>query len=209
MLSAEIDCSLSLPEEQVLVIGDEERLGRVLVNLLGNAVKFTEPEGRIDISLEVQGACAVLAVRDTGIGVPPEEQGQLFDRFFRSRIAHERATQGSGLGLSIARAIVESHGGVIDMESGHGVGSTFRVRLPLEGADPVPGAARPGRGATASSVPGQPGRASYGKDETSTPADRRARQRTRLGQSPPGTDEGPRSASPRPGGLLPGVNDGT
>ncbi|WP_110181877.1 ATP-binding protein [Nocardioides solisilvae] len=138
MLAAQIDCSLVLPDDEVLVTGDEERLGRVLVNLLGNAIKFTDPLGRVDVSLQVDAQAAVLAVRDTGIGVPVEEQAQLFERFFRSTVAHERATQGSGLGLSIARAIVETHGGVIEVESGHGVGSTFRVLLPLEGAAPVP-----------------------------------------------------------------------
>jgi signal transduction histidine kinase len=109
----------------------------VLVNLLGNAAKFTDRLGTVELSLSIEGGTAVVAVRDTGIGIPPSDQAKLFDRFFRSSVAHERAIQGSGLGLSIARAIVETHGGRIDVESGEGVGSIFRVRLPLEGQQPV------------------------------------------------------------------------
>lgn len=137
MLAAGIEFSYAVPEKEVLVVGDEERLGRVLINLLGNAAKFTDRLGKVDLVLEVEGETAVVAVRDTGIGISPGDLGKLFDRFFRSTAAHERGIQGSGLGLSIARAIVETHGGLIQVESGVGVGSTFRVRLPLEGADPV------------------------------------------------------------------------
>ncbi|WP_162799149.1 ATP-binding protein [Nocardioides sp. 616] len=135
--AAGIEFSCSVPDEEVFVVGDEERLGRVLVNLLGNAAKFTDRLGKVDLTLSVEGGTAVVAVRDTGIGIPSSDQAKLFDRFFRSSVAHERAIQGSGLGLSIARAIVETHGGRIDVESGEGVGSTFRVRLPLEGQEPV------------------------------------------------------------------------
>ncbi|WP_162794399.1 ATP-binding protein [Nocardioides houyundeii] len=135
--AAGIEFSCTVPDEEVFVVGDEERLGRVLVNLLGNAAKFTDRLGKVDLTLSVEGGTAVVAVRDTGIGIPSCDQAKLFDRFFRSSVAHERAIQGSGLGLSIARAIVETHGGRIDVESGEGVGSTFRVRLPLEGQEPV------------------------------------------------------------------------
>ncbi|WP_158647920.1 ATP-binding protein [Nocardioides houyundeii] len=135
--AAGIEFSCTVPDEEVFVVGDEERLGRVLVNLLGNAAKFTDRLGKVDLTLSVEGGTAVVAVRDTGIGIPSCDQTKLFDRFFRSSVAHERAIQGSGLGLSIARAIVETHGGRIDVESGEGVGSTFRVRLPLEGQEPV------------------------------------------------------------------------
>lgn len=135
LLAAGIDFTCTVPDREVFVVGDEERLGRVLINLLGNAAKFTDRFGKVDLSLEVDGGLAIIAVRDTGIGIPATEQAKLFDRFFRSSVAHERAIQGSGLGLSIARAIVETHGGLINVESGEGVGSTFRVRLPLEGAD--------------------------------------------------------------------------
>ena len=73
---------------------------------------------------------AVLEVQDTGVGITAEEQSQLFDRFFRGRVAGEQAIQGSGLGLSISQAIAHAHGGVIEVESKENVGTTFRVVLP-------------------------------------------------------------------------------
>jgi signal transduction histidine kinase len=74
---------------------------------------------------------AVISVRDTGMGIPSEEQSRLFDRFFRSQRASEQAVPGVGLGLTIVKAIVEGHGGTIDLESTEGRGTTFRVRVPL------------------------------------------------------------------------------
>jgi signal transduction histidine kinase len=105
-------------------------LERVVINLAGNAVKFTPDGGRIDVALATEGSDVVITVADTGIGIPAHEQGLLFSRFFRSSLAQERAIPGSGLGLSIALAIVEQHGGRVDLESAPGVGTTFRVRLP-------------------------------------------------------------------------------
>lgn len=125
---------VELPEEPVAVVGDAERLGRVLVNLLSNAVKFTDRFGVVTVRLAVEGADAVLSVSDTGIGIPEGEQDHLFERFFRATSARERAIQGSGLGLAIARALVQSHGGGIEVQSQVDVGSTFVIRLPLEEA---------------------------------------------------------------------------
>lgn len=121
---------IDLPEEPVPFLGDRDMLERVVINLVGNAVKFTPEGGRVDVSLATVGPDVVLAVADTGIGIPAHEQDQLFTRFFRSTLAQERAIQGSGLGLSIAHAIVEQHGGSVDVESEPGIGTTFRVRLP-------------------------------------------------------------------------------
>ena len=101
-----------------------------MINLVSNAVKFTPEGGRIDVCLATEGREIVLSVADTGIGIPQHEQERLFSRFFRSTLAQERAIQGSGLGLSIAHAIVEQHGGSVEVESEPGVGTTFRVRLP-------------------------------------------------------------------------------
>jgi signal transduction histidine kinase len=113
--------------------GDAARLGQLLDNLLSNAVKFTPPGGRVVVALGASGDNVVLAVSDTGMGVPPAEQRRLFDRFFRTSSAQERAIEGTGLGLTIARAIVEAHGGSIDFTSVEGEGTTFRVHLPLAG----------------------------------------------------------------------------
>ncbi len=115
----------------VAVYGDEEHLERVVTNLVGNAIKFTDPGGRVDISVSAVDGEARVRVADTGIGIPVEEQPQLFQRFFRSSSAKERAIQGTGLGLSIVDSIVAAHGGRIDVRSAHLAGTTFTVRLPL------------------------------------------------------------------------------
>ncbi len=122
--------SLDLPPQPVPFVGDEDMLERVVVNLVGNAVKFTPEGGRIAVSLHGGDGGAVIEVVDTGIGIPAEELDLLFTRFFRSTNAQQRAIPGSGLGLSIARAIVEMHGGDVTVQSQAGVGTTFRVWLP-------------------------------------------------------------------------------
>ncbi len=121
---------VDLPDEPVPFLGDRDMLERVVINLLSNAVKFTPEGGRVTVRLTVEGADIVLSVADTGIGIPLQEQERLFSRFFRSSLAQERAIPGSGLGLSIAHAIIEQHGGSVDLESAPGVGTTFWVRLP-------------------------------------------------------------------------------
>jgi signal transduction histidine kinase len=124
--------------------GDAPRLGQLLDNLVSNAVKFTEDGGRVVVALERSGEDVVLSVSDTGIGIPAAEQRRLFDRFFRASSAQARAIDGTGLGLTIARAIVEAHGGEVGLESVEGEGTTFRVRLPVDGP-PDPGVGSPGR----------------------------------------------------------------
>ncbi|MFC6153592.1 ATP-binding protein [Nocardioides yefusunii] len=127
-----------VPARAVRVQGDADRLARVLDNLLGNAAKFTERSGEVLLSLHCEGQQAVVTVSDSGIGIPASEQPRVFDRFYRAAAARERAIQGSGLGLSVAQALVRAHGGRIEVSSEPGEGSTFRVRLPLEGRVPVP-----------------------------------------------------------------------
>lgn len=118
-------------DEPVPVVGDKVQLERVLTNLLSNAIKFTEDGGQVSVSVTVADGEASLVVSDTGIGIPEDEQGGLFQRFFRSSSAQERAIQGTGLGLSIVEAVVTAHGGRIDVQSAHLAGTTFTVRLPL------------------------------------------------------------------------------
>ncbi|MFL5884150.1 MAG: ATP-binding protein, partial [Thermoleophilaceae bacterium] len=115
--------------------GDADRIGQTLDNLISNAIKFTPEEGSVDVMLRRDGGDAVIEVRDTGIGIPPDDMDRLFERFFRSSLATEQAIQGVGLGLTIAKAIVETHGGRISVESEPGRGTTFTVRLPV-GAQP-------------------------------------------------------------------------
>jgi signal transduction histidine kinase len=111
--------------------GDRTRLHQVLDNLLSNALKFTPSGGRVDVSLKRDGDTAVVEVGDSGLGIPEEEQARLFERFFRSSNATENAIPGTGLGLTITKAIVERHGGGIEIESAENAGTTVRVRLPL------------------------------------------------------------------------------
>jgi heavy metal sensor kinase len=114
------------------VNGDDEMLKRMLLNLLDNAVKYTPAGGEISIALESQNGDAQIIVEDTGIGIPAEDQPRIFDRFYRVDKARSRALGGAGLGLSIARWIVEGHGGSLSVESTVGRGSLFKVELPLK-----------------------------------------------------------------------------
>ncbi|MGI8580073.1 MAG: sensor histidine kinase, partial [Solirubrobacteraceae bacterium] len=123
-LSADVDPVPTCP-------GDADRIGQVLDNLIVNALKFTAEEGRATVALRIQGASAVLEVADNGLGIPAAEQEQLFDRFFRASSATARAIPGVGLGLTIVKAIVEAHDGKVSVQSEEGVGTSFRVELPL------------------------------------------------------------------------------
>ena len=115
-------------------VGDRARLGQVLDNLVSNALKFTPEGGRATVSLEATDDSVLLEVADTGIGIAAGEQSRLFERFFRSSTATENAIPGTGLGLTITKAIVERHGGKIAIESVERKGTTVRVDLPLEAA---------------------------------------------------------------------------
>lgn len=119
------------PGRPVRVNGDRAQLERVMINLLSNAVKFTEDGGEVELLLTEEDGEAVLKVSDTGIGIPVDEQAELFQRFFRASTAQHRQIQGTGLGLSIVAAIVQGHGGSIEVDSAHLQGSIFTVRLPL------------------------------------------------------------------------------
>ncbi|MBJ7357139.1 ATP-binding protein [Nocardioides sp.] len=119
------------PGRPVRVTGDRAQLERVMINLLSNAVKFTEDGGEVELLLTEERGEAVLKVSDTGIGIPIDEQDELFQRFFRASTAQHRQIQGTGLGLSIVAAIVQGHGGRIEVDSAHLQGSTFTVRIPL------------------------------------------------------------------------------
>lgn len=121
---------VSVPEEPMPFLGERDMLERALVNLVGNAVKFTPGGGEVEVSLLPREEGSVVVVRDTGIGIPLAEQEHLFTRFFRSSLAQRQAIPGSGLGLSIARAVVHQHGGSLRVESAEGAGTTFYVELP-------------------------------------------------------------------------------
>jgi signal transduction histidine kinase/DNA-binding response OmpR family regulator len=124
-----------LPEP---VYVDREMWEKIVLNLLSNAVKFT-PAGRIEVRVAAEDGQAVLTVRDTGVGVPAEEQPMLFDRFHRVTGAWARTHEGTGIGLALVRELAEQHGGSVAAASTVGHGSVFTVRIPLGTAHLPPG----------------------------------------------------------------------
>ncbi len=129
--------SIDIPEEPVLVLGDSGRLHQVVTNLLANARTHTPAGTEVALSVSVGDGTAVLRVHDNGPGIDPAVRDQLFARFARGDSSRARQTGGTGLGLSIAKAIVDGHGGTIEVESRPG-STTFTVRLPLPPAAPTP-----------------------------------------------------------------------
>jgi heavy metal sensor kinase len=130
---------LDLPRrDQVGVRGDATRLRQVFLNLIDNAIKYTLEGGTVEVFCEIQGREAVVLVRDSGVGIPPEHLPHVFDRFYRVDKARDRGQGGTGLGLSIARSVVTAHGGRVDVSSAPGRGTTARVSLPLVDFTPDP-----------------------------------------------------------------------
>ena len=111
-------------------ICDVQKLYQVFINLLDNAIKYSDSGARVDVEIEEDDSTLTVRIRDTGVGIPKEDLNQLFERFYRVDKDRSRATGGSGLGLAISRQIVEMHGGSIAVESEVDVGSVFEVRLP-------------------------------------------------------------------------------
>jgi two-component system phosphate regulon sensor histidine kinase PhoR len=126
----EITISSNAPNE-VVVEGDRARIKQVIVNLLDNAIKYTPTGGKIRLSVNARDGNAVLEVEDTGIGIPAAARPHIFERFFRVDKARSRELGGAGLGLSIVKSICAAHGGQVDFQSTEGVGSRFKVELPL------------------------------------------------------------------------------
>lgn len=121
---------IDLPDEILILVGDQKRIERVLLNLLSNAVKYADIGDEVSVSASVEESEIVIAVTDSGPGIPPQYQDRLFQKFSRLPSTADRV-QGSGLGLTIARQIVEAHRGRIWVESEVGQGSTFAFSLPL------------------------------------------------------------------------------
>lgn len=115
----------------VWVVGDRGWLQQMLLNLLDNALKYTNPNGRIDVRVSRDANAARIAVQDTGVGLSADDARQVFERFFRADRARSSATEGTGLGLSLVRWIAVQHHGAVTVESRLGAGSTFTVTLPL------------------------------------------------------------------------------
>ncbi len=120
-------------EDPVLVHVDPDRMLQVAYNLVDNAIKYTHDGGSVTVDVRKSGQRALMVVTDTGVGIPKEEIGHLFERFYRVDKARSRGTGGSGLGLSIVRNILALHNGDISVESEAGKGSVFTASLPLSG----------------------------------------------------------------------------
>jgi two-component system, OmpR family, sensor kinase len=130
LLSETVDVTLTAVD-QVFVMGDIDRLKQLLLNLVGNAVKYTPDGGSVSMRLEKEDGWAHLHVADTGIGIPPDDLPYIFDRFYRVDKARSRGQGGSGLGLSIAKWIATAHDGDLTVTSQVGNGSTFTLSLPV------------------------------------------------------------------------------
>lgn len=112
------------------ILGDEARLRQVFDNLIGNAIKYSPDGGEVRVAGAFDAQQVTVSVSDQGVGIPQDEQGRIFERFYRVDDALSRRTQGTGLGLYLAQAVVRAHGGTIAVESQPGKGATFRVTLP-------------------------------------------------------------------------------
>jgi PAS domain S-box-containing protein len=125
------DLTLMLDQHQpAIVSADANRIGQALDNLISNAIKFTPEGGKVELLIENGETSYTLLVTDNGYGIPISEQHRLFERFFRSTIANAKNVPGSGLGLTIAKTIIECHGGKIGFDSTVGKGTTFTISLP-------------------------------------------------------------------------------
>ena len=117
------------PAESEQVYGDRDRLKQVMINLVDNAIKYTEPGGSVTIRAAFDPQRCTISVEDTGHGIPPEHQGRIFERFYRVDRDRSRDVGGTGLGLAIVKHIVEAHGGTIGVRSEVGRGSVFSFTL--------------------------------------------------------------------------------
>lgn len=135
IIERQLDFEVDVETDTSYVQGDVNQLERVLMNLLSNAVKFTPDGGKIGVRARRFGSTVRIAVYDTGIGIPADEQHRLFNRFFRASSAQDHAIQGTGLGLTIVKSIVERHGGTVSVESVVDEGTTFTIELPVVDAD--------------------------------------------------------------------------
>jgi signal transduction histidine kinase len=127
-----VEVLLDLPSRPIRIRHDPPRIGQVVANLVGNAVKFTPRGGTVRVSVEPTSDGARIDVVDTGVGIDPTELPHIFERFYRGSRANEARGSGSGLGLAIVRSIVDIHGGSVSVESGPGSGSRFTVHLPQD-----------------------------------------------------------------------------
>ncbi|HEY8808568.1 MAG TPA: ATP-binding protein [Solirubrobacterales bacterium] len=136
--SPSVDFKSDLDPRLPIVVGDRDRLVQVVSNLVNNAVKYSPDGGTVTLSTRSEGDFALVSVTDTGVGIPPDEIGHVFERFRRVRSGAAQSIPGTGLGLTIVKQIVEMHGGKIWVESAVGHGSAFHFTLPLAAENVTP-----------------------------------------------------------------------
>jgi PAS domain S-box-containing protein len=129
-ISVQRNVTIQSDLSQTPVIGDAARLGQIVDNLVSNALKFSSTGGVVTVRVAPTGATGTVSVTDSGMGIPAEEQSQLFERFFRTEGAREGGVPGTGIGLTVVKRLVDAHGGRVSVQSAPGVGTTFRVELP-------------------------------------------------------------------------------
>jgi len=127
-----IDFNTSLPPKLPKLHVDKDKIAAALVNLLGNAAKYTPEEGHVAFQVQVDDQHIQIHVDDTGIGIAEEELDKVFDKFFRSSDSRVRAITGSGLGLAFTHEVARLHGGQLSVSSEHNKGSRFTMQLPIK-----------------------------------------------------------------------------
>jgi signal transduction histidine kinase len=128
--SGGVELEATYAEALPMVYADPDRVTQLLSNLVGNALKFTPAGGRVEVRVQPYNDSVLVSVNDNGEGIPPEQLPHVFDRFFQVSSTRLGIRHGAGLGLPIARGIVEAHGGTIWIESAPGQGTTVRFTLP-------------------------------------------------------------------------------
>jgi cell cycle sensor histidine kinase DivJ len=129
---AGVELTAPLPDKLPDIVADRRALSQILINLVSNAIKFTDRGGRVTVSTAVEGSSIAFAVEDTGVGVGEDDLPRLGEAFFQARASYDRRHDGTGLGLSIVKGLVRLHGGTTDIRSRLGVGTCVTVRLPLD-----------------------------------------------------------------------------
>jgi two-component system phosphate regulon sensor histidine kinase PhoR len=128
-MNSMIDLRFDEPAADVIAMADEEGVGTILDNLVSNAIRYTPENGSVTLSVNHQEDWAVVSISDTGIGIAPDKQQRVFERFYRVDKARSREAGGTGLGLSIVKHLVHAFGGNVELSSKLGRGSTFRILL--------------------------------------------------------------------------------
>ncbi len=132
---AQVQVEVHRPQQPVTLLTDAQRVEQIIMNLVGNAIKFNQAQGRIDLTVREEGDQVIVDVADTGPGISPPLQDRIFEAFNRGADDISRGVQGVGLGLTMASRIAGYLGGKITLDSKLGVGSTFSLHLPRNGLD--------------------------------------------------------------------------